>query len=290
MRAWLQLLRLPNLFTAASDVLAGFFFAYQAIYASPKLAFAALASILIYAAGVVLNDVFDAAEDRKERPHRPIPSGRVRWSHAAAAGAVLLVLGWFASYGAGRPAGLTATALVVCVLLYDGLLKGTILGPLLMGLCRGLNLSLGLAAGGWDIQSNMMGLYPVAAWTIYVTSVTFFARREAGVSRAPQLRLSLVGIFVALAMLALMGLWVDRLDRWYLLGLVLAGLWIGPAAQRAVRTLEPADVQRTVSNCLFSLILLGASLAWAMVGPVGGLWVAVLLVPTLVASRWLSAT
>ena len=31
----------------------------------------------IYAAGIVLNDVFDYEIDRVERPGRPLPSGRV---------------------------------------------------------------------------------------------------------------------------------------------------------------------------------------------------------------------
>ncbi len=85
---YVQLLRLPNLFTAMADVAMGFLFVRASWAWNPApinlrpigawvLALLALASALLYAAGVVLNDVFDLERDRRERPERPLPSGRV---------------------------------------------------------------------------------------------------------------------------------------------------------------------------------------------------------------------
>ncbi len=47
----------------------------------------------IYAAGIALNDVFDYEIDLKERPGRPLPSGRVSRRFAAWTGGGLLLLG-----------------------------------------------------------------------------------------------------------------------------------------------------------------------------------------------------
>ena len=82
-RAWLELIRLPAVFTAPADVLAGA--ALTGALASTadtpltaaRLAGAVLASVAVYAAGMAANDYCDARIDAAERPHRPIPSGRV---------------------------------------------------------------------------------------------------------------------------------------------------------------------------------------------------------------------
>lgn len=293
MKAWLQLVRVPNLFTAAADVLAGFFFASGGIAADSRLGFAVAASVLIYAAGVVLNDVFDVQHDLRERPHRPIASGSVSWMHAAAVGATLLVVGWLLAYGAGRIAGVMATGLVASVMLYDGLLKQTVVGPPLMGLCRAFNLWLGLAAAGWSWENGQqlpVAVYVGCIWLIYVASVTFFARREAGETRRSHLQTSLAGMFVGLVMLALLGVSVENLHRTYLIGLIFAGVWIGPAAQRAIRTLAPADVQAAVRAGIYCLVILGACLAWGSAGIGAGLLVAAFLVPAVLLGRWFETT
>src|SRR5207302_1510764 len=51
------------------------------------------ASTLLYWAGMVWNDYFDLAQDRKERPLRPIPSGRVTPRMAALLGTGLMLAG-----------------------------------------------------------------------------------------------------------------------------------------------------------------------------------------------------
>ncbi|MGQ9575201.1 MAG: UbiA family prenyltransferase, partial [Thermoguttaceae bacterium] len=79
MRAYFELLRLPNIFTALADVMMGFLFTHAAIGPRQRwmLGFLLAASGLLYAAGVVLNDLWDREVDARERPGRPIPSGRV---------------------------------------------------------------------------------------------------------------------------------------------------------------------------------------------------------------------
>ena len=75
--AWLQLLRLPNVFTAVADVTMGFLVTPTGFEPKQNFALLVVASSLLYLSGMVLNDVFDAEIDADERPERPIPSGRV---------------------------------------------------------------------------------------------------------------------------------------------------------------------------------------------------------------------
>src|SRR5919106_4360552 len=110
----------------------------------PPLQFALLvvASCLLYLSGMVLNDVFDADVDARERPERPIPSGRIALRPAAGAGWGLwfsgLFVAWFASILASdwRP-GVVGTTVAVFIILYDRVLKHTPIAPLVMGACRG---------------------------------------------------------------------------------------------------------------------------------------------------------
>ena len=75
-----------NVFTAASNVIAGFLIASGQWSPAVVLATLIAASACLYAAGMVLNDAFDAELDARERPERPIPSGRIARRAAFAAG------------------------------------------------------------------------------------------------------------------------------------------------------------------------------------------------------------
>ena len=100
---------------------------------------------------MVLNDVFDREQDARERPTRPIPSGRISIGRAAAIGWTLIgrrrragLVGRRGGAATGGP-GVVATLLAATVSGYDAVLKRTPLGPLAMGACRTLNVLLGMS-------------------------------------------------------------------------------------------------------------------------------------------------
>ena len=177
--AWGRLLRLPNLLTVPGDVLAGFLLAPAAATADwGRLALALPAGLLLYAAGLVLNDIFDYATDLVERPHRPLPAGEI---HRESAAVVALVFLWIAAFMAAFCEALhVALPLILCIFLYNiGLKRNRILGPLLMGACRAGNLLLGAAAAQ---ASPALAPIPSAAALLlglYIATVTFLARNEA---------------------------------------------------------------------------------------------------------------
>ncbi|MFI7007763.1 SCO3242 family prenyltransferase [Streptomyces sp. NPDC050145] len=145
-RAWAELLRLPALFTVPGDALAG----AAAVGARPnrRTLLAVASSLCLYEAGMALNDWADRAEDAVDRPHRPIPSGRIRPTAALAAAGAFTAAGVGLAFRAGRAPGALAGALAATVWAYDLGLKRTPAGPLAMGAARGLDLLLGASATG----------------------------------------------------------------------------------------------------------------------------------------------
>ena len=101
---FLKLIRLPNVLTAAADSLAGWLLVGGALGAVGGWLPLAVASMVLYAAGMALNDVFDLEIDRVERPARPIPSGQVSRGFAIRFGAGGLVLGPLVALASGSVA------------------------------------------------------------------------------------------------------------------------------------------------------------------------------------------
>ncbi len=185
MKAILRIVRLPNVITAASNSLAGAFCAGIALDRWPELIGLAVVSMTIYASGILFNDLFDLEEDRRERPDRPLPSGAVRVRTAAILAAVLMAGGTSLAWGLGTRTGLVATLLIASVLAYDAGLKRTFIGPWGMGLCRGANFGLGLAA----VESfDERLLISVVGYVVYVAGITYVSRQETYVGRTSGIR------------------------------------------------------------------------------------------------------
>ncbi|MEU5952797.1 SCO3242 family prenyltransferase [Streptomyces sp. NPDC047525] len=143
-RAWAELLRVSALFTVPGDALAGA--AATGLRPNRRTVLAIAASLSLYEAGMALNDWADRAEDAIERPHRPLPSGRIAPAAALGAAAALTAGGLALAAGAGRPALTVASGLAATVWAYDLGLKHTPAGPVAMAAARSLDLLLGAAA------------------------------------------------------------------------------------------------------------------------------------------------
>ncbi|MFF2961622.1 SCO3242 family prenyltransferase [Streptomyces sp. NPDC057963] len=145
-RAWAELLRVSALFTVPGDALAGA--AATGRRPDRGTALAVGASLCLYEAGMALNDWADRDEDAVDRPHRPIPSGRIAPGAALAAAGALTAAGLGLAARAGGPALAVATGLAATVWAYDLRLKHTPAGPAAMAAARGLDLLLGATATG----------------------------------------------------------------------------------------------------------------------------------------------
>lgn len=310
--AYLRLCRLPNVFTALSDVMMGYLVARQSFAPLAPFACCLAASAALYTAGMVLNDVCDREIDARERPERPLPSGRIPVATATWLGFGLLVAGLLSGAAAGfvgrttgwwvwRPAAI-AGALAGSVLLYDGLLKRTPAGPLGMGLCRFLNVLLGMSSGPILGAVDRGGFGPhqllaAAGIGTYIVGVTWFARQEADTSHRGHLLGGLVVMFAGLALLFAMHLQLPpslppQLKPVVLWAVLLGGIGVTLVRRcgAALRRPEPRVVQAAIKHCILTLIVLDASVALDVVGPAAAICILALLLPALVLGRWVYST
>ncbi|WP_079025140.1 SCO3242 family prenyltransferase [Streptomyces leeuwenhoekii] len=168
--AWAELLRLPALFTVPGDALAGA--AAAGAHAGPRTLLAIGSSLCLYEAGMALNDWADRVEDAAERPHRPLPSGRVRPAAALTAACALTGAGLALAAAAGHRALAVATPLAATVWAYDLTLKHTPAGPAAMAAARGLDLLLGAAATTGRVRAALPSAALLGTHTLAVTAVS----------------------------------------------------------------------------------------------------------------------
>ncbi|WP_338874791.1 UbiA-like protein EboC [Spirosoma sp. SC4-14] len=260
LKALLSLMRPANLVTAIADVLAGMAIAGYFLIPNPPPAavgWLSLATVCLYGGGVVFNDVFDADLDAIERPERAIPSGVVSKNTAAALGVILLMLGIVFSFLVNQTAGILAIAIAIASLVYDRFGKHhNILGPVNMGLCRGLNLLLGVSIIPEQVLPwAWVGLVPIA----YIAAITMISRGEVHGGNVATLRSA--GLLYALVIGCVAALAQQRQQ----LGtafpfLVLFGYYIFPPLWRAVREPVGRNIGLAVRAGVLSLIVMNA--AW----------------------------
>ena len=143
MTAWLRLARVALAPTIVWDVLVGAWLAGIAV--DGRLALPGGVLLLVYHAGMILNDVADRGIDAEHRPGRPLPSGAVGTRSAAlAAFAMLAAANALAWLNLPENAAYLTLGLTVIVLVYDfgGPSLRTGAGPPLLALARIGSLSL----------------------------------------------------------------------------------------------------------------------------------------------------
>ena len=299
LKPYLQLIRLPNVFTAAADSLAGWVVVRGSFEEPRRWVPLAAASMAIYAAGIALNDVFDYRTDLVERPGRPLPSGRVSRRFAAILGGVLLAAGPLLAAASGSTtSAAVALGLALCVLGYDLGLKRTLLGPELMGACRGLNVLLG-ASQFPGFGGPRVWLF-AGAMAMFVAGLTWISRHEAisGRRGGAIFGAALQGV----ALLGLLGLSLGiglaspsdggRPARGLIGLVVLAGIaWVvGRVDLRAIRAPNPGTLQRAVKTGVLSLVWLNVGVVASLLGPGYAAAVAALWVPAYALSRQIYST
>lgn len=294
--AYFQLMRLPAVFTAMSDIILGFQLTHGSF--NPPVSFALLlvASACLYLSGMVFNDVFDRKVDAEERPSRPIPSGRISTQKAAALGGLLMLAGVGAAQTAGKQSLIVAGLLVIAILGYDTILKKTFLGPVMMGLCRFLNVMLGASAVAREINLWVKPqLRIAAALGLFIMGLTWFARMEARQSHRGHLIGGMLVINAGLGALVWMLAtypWPQQINLTMVLaatGVVI--LTINRRLVQAVLNPVPQNVQIAVRTMLSSYVMLNAILVFVWTAnPQYAILTAALLLPTILLSRWMSVT
>ncbi len=263
LKGYLRLARPANLPTAAADIFAGI--AVAGVFESPEfsnsllvsIGVLVLASVCLYAGGVVLNDVFDYKIDQVERPERPIPSGLISRKSATLFGVFLVALGVLFAFYVRPICGIIGSVLAILILLYDGFSKKyDFLGPFNMGLCRSANLLLGIAIlgmfDGWEYA-----IVPL----LYIYAITMISRGE--VHGNNKKHLIWAGALYALVIFGVLGMHIVR-SAGYLESIPFLGLFaflIYRPLIHAYKANTPANIKKAVIAGVLSLIALDASMA-----------------------------
>lgn len=254
-------MRPANIVTAIADILAGIaisgYFGVGAIDPAPVILLI-LSTVGLYGGGVVMNDVFDADLDAVERPERPIPSGLISKTGAAVLGVALLLLGVVVAFSVNRLSGALALTIAIAALVYDKFGKHqAFFGPLNMGLCRGLNLLLGVSIIPAVVsQYWFFACVPV----IYIAAITMISRGE--VHGGKKSTLYWAALLYVSAMLSILYTAISR--DYFIPAAVATGLWAMMVFRplfEAIKKPEGRMIGRAVKAGVVALILMNA--AWA---------------------------
>lgn len=327
LKDWMQLVRVPNTLTACADSIAGFSFVVGPWFSSSEsflpVAIISLASIALYWAGMAMNDVNDVERDRAQRRLGPLVSERISVSQAASVSWILFGAGIIFAAAAGLFASsesvetspwapshfvpaVIAVMLTGAILAYDSRLKQTILGPWLMGLCRSLNMALGMAVGAVAInfdESLMASMMPgcsllLAGHGLFVVGLTLAARKESMMIQSRS-RLALCwGVsVVGLALIATSAKFVP-IDIYQRLGSkdmfpLLIALLATPWALRVVNSIKHPNVTclvPAIKQSILTILFLDAAIAlqFADTGP--GVLICLFAIPTFLMGRYFRMT
>lgn len=272
----MRLLRVGTLFSPAADVVASA--AIAGLPVDGTLARAAGASVCLYAAGMVWNDVADRRVDAVQRPERPLVRGDVPLAVAVLLGVALLAAGVLASPCRGHH-GLIAGL----VLAYDfGSKRAPLLGVLLMATLRGLNLGVGLALAPAAPPAVREALLVAACcYGVYIAAVTMLGIFE----DVPNVR----GRAVAALQTA------PPLAALFAVAVVQGGPWPAPAVfalpaawflrrNTRLRAWPQAEIRRSMGYLLLGTMLFTGALALAA----GRGDLAAAIVAAIAPARWIA--
>lgn len=297
---YFRLLRLPNILTAISDVLAGIAIGGSLVSltigrisnrhvplgelllkegnlpALYPIFLIVLSTSCLYGGGVVLNDVFDAELDIKERPERPIPSGLIKKSSAALFGILLLLAGILTAALTVRGnlfsiTTLLAVIIAIAAVIYDKWLKHSrFLGPLNMGVCRGCNLLLGMSIVSYSLQHYWyISIIPV----MYIYAITMISRGEVHGGKKNTLRLALILYFIVILSILVFSFLNNTIT--YVMPFLIAFCFlILVPLYRAIKNPQGTLIGNAVKSGVIALIPMNA--AWA--AGFGDLYFAVLII------------
>ena len=301
--SYLRLTRPANLLTAVADILAGMAAAtalaqltdkelgweFLSALMLPSVGFfLILSTIGLYGGGIVFNDVFDAELDAIERPERPIPSGKASKTGASILGILLLSMGIISAFVASIPSGIIAISIAILALVYDKWGKHhNGLGPINMGLCRGLNLLLGVSLYARYLDELMfLAMIPI----IFIGAITMISRGEVhGGDRktlwgAFALYLGVIFFLLGLSFLSYFQLNIS------LIFIVGFAAMVFPPLIAAIRVPSGPNIMKAVKLGVMSLILMDAAMAAGFMGWKYGLFVLFLLPLSILTARMFSVT
>lgn len=284
------LIRLPNLFTLPSNILVGFAIASSLTLTITSLVQVLLLvtiSILLYCVGLVLNDLFDYNIDKKERPDRPLASGKISRKIAIVLVTIFSVIALGLSILVSVPTFGISLVLIALIFGYDKYLKNTQAGPFIIAAARMMNVMLGTSASFNNIDSFPQFVILVFVLTItfvYVSLIGFISKYEVqGFSENIKLyliRVVIAGIISSITLFTFIGFF--KYESLIILALF---LFIMTKAVYRIQNKDSKGIQQCIQKMIMSIIVLDSTYLSGIIGLAVGLAVLLLIAPLLIMSR-----
>lgn len=305
--AYLELSRLSNLPTVWTNALVGLYAGYTAALVTSGFApaltglslllealnqgFMLLLSLsCLYAGGMALNDLCDVEIDQRERPHRPIPSGRISPAAARTFITVLFVVGVL-GLAVYNPLTLgLGIALALTIIAYNLTHQRFPAAVLLMGGCRTL-VYLTAASAVPILEAPTWAFYvlPFAVCVgVYIVLITVIARAETDSTLGGRRWLALLMPLFVLAPALLIGpargdwIWVVAL-------VVVLLLWLTHASRHA-QAAHPPRTPQAVMAWISGICLIDAYYLALLDQPHAALLAAACFIVTALAHRRIAGT
>ncbi|MDW0168234.1 MAG: UbiA family prenyltransferase [Nitrososphaeraceae archaeon] len=287
---YLLLVRLPNLFTLPSNILVGMAtvssLAFTLTSFSQFLLLVTI-SVLLYCVGIVLNDLYDFDIDKKERPNRPLPSGKISRRSAIVLVAIFSTLALILSLQVSFSTLVISSILFSVIFGYDKYLKNTYAGPFTIASARVMNILLGTSVSlrSVDSYSQIVTLTFILIITfVYVSLIGFISRYEVhGFSDNTKLLLPpaiVATVISSIILFTLMGFF--KLESLIILSLFSFIMII--SFSRIYRR-DSGRTQQIVRNMILSIIVLDSTFLTGIIGIELGLVVLTLMAPLLVLAN-----
>ena len=324
-RQYLLLIRVPNLFTVPSNILAGYFATISTANVDvDQLLSLIISSVLLYVSGIVLNDYFDINVDRKERPSRPLASGRITKRSALLLAVISIVAGNALALSVSWTSFIISGSLTLVIFAYNYRLKrNAISNPLAMGLARFLNVVLGGSPALGLVLTNDLILFFVGyCLFLYIAAISLLSRKEVSdtitfFSRSSWIPIvlsasTIVLIIVSILVVGIYGyLRFDFIFNLIVFSCVMSGTFLrlyvtlkrlteSPGEkpykmnEEGVRDIDgmgaSREIQRTIKTMILSIIILDSIFLSGLVGIYTGLVVLLLVIPPIVLGRKLYVT
>jgi 4-hydroxybenzoate polyprenyltransferase len=219
LRQYLLLIRAPNLFTVPSNIMSGYFALTPPSNVDlGQLISLIISSVFLYMSGIVLNDYFDIEVDRKERPNRPLVSGRITKSSALIIAGASIITANILAFLVSWASLVISASLTAVIIAYNYRLKrNAVTNPLTMASARFLNVVLGgSSALGLSLimhQNHMVLVFVGFSLFLYTAAISVLSRKEIADPENVSLRSSWVAIaisfsivFVVIALILAIGL------------------------------------------------------------------------------------
>lgn len=167
---YITILRLSVCLLAGLAVFIGSLFVNAPFY---SIILAVLITILISGGGVVLNDIYDIEIDRINKPHRPLPAGRIKIAHAKLYALVLLLTAAILSLALHLYASILAFFNIFIAFFYAVKIKKTMFAPF---------VDSWLAASTFIFGALLSGTIPLSV--IILSSIAYAANVSREIAKA----------------------------------------------------------------------------------------------------------